>query len=104
MVAGAKGAKNCLNRRRIFKVVPIGFPDQLHLPGGFADEFSIRCLRMRWVKNESTVFGWIDWKDWVALNLLERTVSIASFDGQEQEFNFGYVKLEMSIRHYGEVE
>ena len=42
-----KGAKNCLNRRCIFKVVPIGFPDQLHLPGGFADEFSIRCVRMR---------------------------------------------------------
>lgn len=47
MVAGAKGVKNCLNRRCIFKVVPIGFPDQLHLPGGFADEFSIRCVRMR---------------------------------------------------------
>lgn len=31
-------------------------------------------------------------------------MSIANFDGQEQEFSFGYVKLEMSIRHYGEVE
>ena len=31
-------------------------------------------------------------------------MSISSFDGQEQEFSFGYVKLEVSIRYYGEVE
>lgn len=38
------------------------------------------------------------------LSELGKTVGVASFDRKEQKFNFGYVKLEVSIRRYGEVD
>lgn len=43
----SRGGENYLYRRYIFKVVPVGFTDQLDLPRGFADVFSMRYERTR---------------------------------------------------------
>lgn len=48
--------------------------------------------------------AWATGRAELQLSELGRTVGIASFAEEEQAFSFEYVKLEMSIRHYGKVE